>query len=281
MNLATARAYVRQNARNAGSAAVYGDRDVDTALVNLANRFLRVTGLLTRTDTIASSTATPATLDVSSIATGAAANTSFAPRRLKRAYIAGNDKPLDKVEYDSLLWRLTNQPATATPTTIAWVPSTAVPTTAAVLYPSPSASANVSLSWWLPFTVFQIGAQGAYATTTQYYVGDVVSSGGHAYQALKDSLNVALNTAATWLDLGTGVTVDDPTTLVLNVPGDVLSEILPGAAAILQVNEPEYTATSSANWLRYLEVEQQYKGESGDGSNHTVARVFEHGVDGE
>lgn len=282
LTLITLRALVRQYSRNAGSSATYSDFDIDTAIASLCNRFLRMTKYLTRTDTLVAS-AGSTTLDVSSISTGETDILSFHPKRLIAAYPSttdgsadpNTDRPLDILDYDRLLKQINLVRASGGIRCLAW----SDPVTAAI-YPYPSVDYNVTLKWWIPFTVFVCGTQGAYSSSITYYPGDVVANGGHTWQCKATATNVAPTAGNTWNDLGLNSLIA-PASVSFTLPDDVLFEIAPcGIPAQLQHNQPEHKYASEAR-AKYLEIEASYMGAGSlDGNFNQSQPYSQHGDDG-
>jgi hypothetical protein len=197
MTLTTARAMVRQFARNAGDSSMYSDTDVDRAIRFVCQRFVRFTRCVKATSTI--------TLTASSSAASFAAEENFRPERLLRVWftLAGVVKgTCTVVDHGEILEMLEASPSTeGVPDHIgfsSW--------SAAAVYPLPDEAYVLNALWAVPFTTFTPG---------------------------------------------TG-TPDD---ITLNIPSDLLEEILIyGPPAVLQHNEPEHLY-ASASWQKYLEIE--------------------------
>lgn len=208
-------------------------------------------------------------LDVSSISTLASDVTSFHPKRMISAYPSTTDGTADAqtgqaislVDYDRIIKGLNVVQETGGICKMAWVNPTL-----AALYPAPSIDYNVTLRWWIPFTVFTLGTQGAYSSAVTYYPGDVVSNSSRTWQCKVTALAQTPTAGTYWNDLGANTLVA-PAGVTLNIPDDVLSEILTcGAPAQLQKNQPEHKYAADA-WATYLALESSYIGAGGLGGN--------------
>jgi hypothetical protein len=143
VTLTTARAIVRQFARNAQDSSMYDTADVDRAIAFIGTRFCRVTKCVKTKTAMTALTISSAALP--------AFPTGFRPERLIRAYIT--DYPMLRVVDTDLLrrWRNTT-PRTDTPEMIAFDSQTT-----GEVYPTPVAASVITLLWWESFTTFTAG----------------------------------------------------------------------------------------------------------------------------
>ncbi len=135
-----------------------------------------------------------------------------------------------------------------------------------LFFPTPDQNYSCTIRWNQLFTTWSFGTQGAWSSAIQYYVGDVVSNGGHTYQAILPSLNVAVGTASTWTDLGVS-TITAPASVTFNLPDDYLLPVIQKGvrATLLQVDKDNanLAATALKEWNDYL-VEMESKGDLGE-----------------
>lgn len=145
MTLTTARAWVRQFARNAGSSAMYSNEMIDRALQSVGNRFCRVTRCLPRLDGL-ELTADAADVPISDLAG------TFRPEHLIRAYLEGYSGALELVDFNDLADLQADEASSAQPTKLAF----SSPREARV-YPTPDVDYTLQVRWWQPFTIWTAG----------------------------------------------------------------------------------------------------------------------------
>lgn len=153
MTLTTARGWVRQFARNAGSSTMYPNDMIDRAIQAVGEDFLRETKAVVQVDSVAVTLAT-ASVDVSGLAVG------FAPERLIAAYLSGQAGALDLIGFDALTELQVETPTTGAPSALAFEDSSTVS-----VWPTPDAAYTLRLRWWVPFTTWTPGVDTATADT--------------------------------------------------------------------------------------------------------------------
>lgn len=98
--------------------------------------------------------------------------------------------------------------------------------TTAVLHPKPAADGALVVTWRPPFTDFVPGTQGAYSASVNYYLGDVVASGGTLYTCIQSGLNQTPASSPTyWTSLGAG-SLTAPASVTLNIPDMFIDGVL-------------------------------------------------------
>lgn len=149
MNLASARDFVRQFARNAGDSSIHPDANIDRAIQLACDEFLRRTRLLRTVSTL-------------SLSLGSAAlpalPTGFRPERLIRAYIAGQGE-LDVTDHATLAARRLAYNETGLPEIVAFTSWTS-----GEVYPTPGSAYTLSLLWHEPMVTWTPGAAGSSVT---------------------------------------------------------------------------------------------------------------------
>lgn len=98
--------------------------------------------------------------------------------------------------------------------------------TTAQVYPTPKADGALSVIWSPPFTDFVPGTQGAYSASVNYYLGDVVSSGGILYTCIQSGIaQTPASSPLYWTSLGAG-TLTAPASVTLNIPDTLIDGVL-------------------------------------------------------
>jgi hypothetical protein len=144
--LTTARALVRQFARNAGESSMYSDADVDRAIQAIGDDWIHHTRC-TRTLSDLSLTADDSDLpSLSSLATA-----GFLPEQIVRVYIA-SEGDLSVVPHETLLYEQEVNPRTDTPEWLAFTTATA-----GEVYPTPDTAYTLKVLWVPPLTSFTAG----------------------------------------------------------------------------------------------------------------------------
>lgn len=96
----------------------------------------------------------------------------------------------------------------------------------AQVFPTPKADGALSVCWSPPLVSFVPGTQGAYSSGANYYLGDVVSTGGSYYSCVQSNTNNAPASSPTyWALAGTG-TPTAPSAVILNIPDHLIDGVL-------------------------------------------------------
>jgi hypothetical protein len=256
MILATARRWVRRSARSAGDSSVYTDEDVDMALQFVGQDFCRVTQALTSVFQ-ASLNPDDGQIDIDDT------TYNLMPEHLRSVFLSDQQEPLNVIDYASLNKLRVLNPDNGVPTDCAFLDNL----TSAVsgnptlyLYPINDLLRTLFAQFWVPFTTWLPGSQGAWSAVASYRVGDIVSISSVLYQCLTDHVNQQPPSVTYWKVVTTTLTVaTDPATLTLNIPEPWLIKILPlGPRAILQSPDPEY-AYSTPSWQAYMAARDELR----------------------
>ncbi len=242
------RVQARIVARNASDQTYYTNAEIDEAASRLLSRFQRVTRCVKATcaGTITAST---------NVATFSAL-TGFLVDRIERVRVVVDSnytkvcEDLDITNAADVMDRVSECPTTGTPRMIGFTSSTD-----ALMFPAAKYNGTITGTYAPLFSPFQLGQIGAWSSSVNYQFGDIVSSGGHLYQAIIPSLNVAVGTASTWTDLGVG-TITAPSGVTTSIPDALITEVIgTGIAPMLQAVDPEHQAFVGAAWASYLAFE--------------------------
>lgn len=154
MTLTTARAWVRSYARGGGSATQYSNTDIDHAIIDICERFLRKTLAVQVAGTVAL-TADSAAFDVSGL-------TLFRPERILRANVLTLECELELTDWEAQYRKQIECTSTGRPKTLAFETSFA---TGGEVWPTPDVNYSLRLRWWQSFSAFTPGTASD-ATTT-------------------------------------------------------------------------------------------------------------------
>ncbi len=110
-------------------------------------------------------------------------------------------------------------------------------------YPTPKADGESAITWSPPFTDFIPGTQGNYNASINYYLGDVVASGGNLYTCIQPNGPASAQDPASavtyWTSWGAGTLVA-PASVVLHIPEHLIDDVLLfGAGAGLIASQEE------------------------------------------
>lgn len=159
MTITEARLWVRGAVRDAGGdSTVYLDIDVDRAILEAGDHFLRETRYVKKTDNVAitaGSTAFPTTIPIAS---------GFLPERVIDVWITGEETPLQLVDYPVVARQAARDTSADVPTLLAFLSTTGD----GLLWPEPDAAYTAKLRYWQPFgvTVATVFSEGWTAGTT-------------------------------------------------------------------------------------------------------------------
>ncbi len=264
LSLTDLRNQLRIEGRNVKDMSNYPNAQLDAAINRLCARFLRVTRCVKLSGTI-DFVADDNEADFSDLA-------GFLDSRIERLRIDEDDnytkitKGLDLTDIDNIANRLACNSTPGTPCMIGFLDSTT-----AKLYPAPTDDGTLTVGYAALQTPWQFGASsGAWSSSIRYLPGDVVSSAGSLYRAIITNTNVAVSTASTWLNLGTGTLVGSDN-IVSVIPDGLMTELLgTGGPPILQAIDPGEQAFTGPQWQNYLDFEKEC---SGIGSNAGNVRI--------
>lgn len=240
MDLTTARDFVRQFAREAGSSLMFADAMIDRAIIAVCSwvtHQLRYPKVSTQISIAATNSGT---VDVSGLT---AAN--WLPHHTIDVTISTTNSAgsLSRIEWSDY-WNLKNTAdETGVPDRISFVDLG----NTAYIYPKPDTNYTGYVRWFQPFISFQPGIQGTWSSSTTYTGGDVVSYSTNGAYVSKVNQNAAVNptNTASWRNVSTSTNTAtfDPLQISLNLPDDWLTQILStGVPARLMANVPEHAA---------------------------------------
>lgn len=288
----TVRTFMRQNGYDT---TLYNDYQIDNAIADCGEQLARETRLLQIVGTL--------TLGMGSI-TLPTMPANFRPDRLMSAYLVGdniqvfprngqfyspyfsqsapvaapgvNRSMLDLAPYQQVL---TETYAFRTPVTSGTVTLfTGQPQKIAfkdrtgngIVFPQPDQNYSAEMIWNNLFATWTLGTQGPWSSTVTYQPGDVVSTGGHNYQALVNSAANLNQTPASsptyWTDLGAATAVTPPDAVTFPLVDDYLRAILMfGAPSRIQYSEPlgGYAARAREQWDAFVK-EMGSRGDLGE-----------------
>ncbi len=146
MSLTTARAWVRRYARGGGSDTQYDATDIDHAIIDVCERFMRKTRSVQVAATVAL-TAASAAFDVSAL-------TLFRPERILRANVLTLECEVEITDWEALYRESIRCASTGRPKWLAFETSFA---TAGQVWPTPDINYDLRLRWWQSFSQFTPG----------------------------------------------------------------------------------------------------------------------------